>query len=283
MKKYILYTFMSLLLFSCKEDEIDTYDVGAKRQVYFTRISRMYTQASGTIILKREYTDSMLMSFVEAKDNVMSLPGEFPITVMGPLSDKPVKLKFKINEELTTGVEGEDFEINLDTIYIQPNETKATLRFKALRTPKLLKKSACLAIDLIETEEYDVMEKYNNTDIWNDFTKVLSGKTFRIFYSDIMTQPDYWNTVNGTKYFAKWTLPKFKLLNSIMDWSYGDWANGVAGTTGSKISLGVMGYAAFQMQTYLQAQADSGNPVMDEDGTYMQLGTQYTVDYSDYI
>lgn len=282
MKKYILYSLLSIALFSCKEDAIETYDVSAKRSVYFIWNFSTASSAAGTIIHKRMYTDSMRISLAGYDDNTTSITGELPLSLVGPLSSTPLRLKFRVNKELTTAVEGEDYEIDLDSTHIPANTNKVYLRFKAIRSPKLLKQEVCLAIDLIETEEYSIIEKYNNTDIWNDFTQVLSGRTFRVIYSEIMTQPNYWRDY-GVKYFGPWSAAKMKLLNSIMDWTYADWGPSVAGSTSSPISSGVFGYAAFQFQKDLQQKADSGNPVIDEDGNYMQLGADYAVDYTDYL
>lgn len=274
---------MSIALFSCKEDEITTFDIGAKRQVYFCWNNITQTVQGTTIAIKRTYTDSMTMTFVGVNDNSKFIQGQIPLLLMGPLSSEPIKLKFRVNKERSTAIEGEDFEIDLDSTYFKPYENKVMLKFKALRSPKLLKGKVCLAIDLVETDDYDVLEKYNNTDIWNDFQQVLSGRTFRMFYSEIMTQPFYWGSISGTDpYFGKWSITKMKLLNSLMGWEYGDWANGVAGSVGAKITTGVFGYAAYQLQQDLQKKANAGNPVIDDDGKYMQPGTKYPVDYSDY-
>ena len=37
-----------------------------------------------------------------------------------------------------------------------------------------------------------------------------------------------------------------------------------------------------KMESFLEEQADAGNPVTDSDGKYMQLAPNYEVDYSDY-
>ena len=39
-------------------------------------------------------------------------------------------------------------------------------------------------------------------------------------------------------------------------------------------------YFAIKMRIYLQAMADAGTPVREDDGSFMQLGAGYEVDYS---
>lgn len=277
MKKYLLYSILSIFLFSCSEDEIDTYDVGSKRTLLFLYNNSYSYGQGGTIITKRNYADSVAMTFVGTKDEVNSFLGTYPITLVGALPVNPIKINLKVNKELTTAIEGEDYEIDLDTVYLQPNTNSMSLKFKAIRTPKLLDKEVTLAIDLIETDDYDVMERFNDTNIWNDFKKVISGRTFKITFGEVMTMPSYWGSF-GMVYFGEWTVNKYKLLNSLMSWTVADW--GKAGYAGEKIALGVFPYAATQLQKHLQEQADADKPVQDANGEFMQLPGIYAVDYS---
>ena len=60
-----------------------------------------------------------------------------------------------------------------------------------------------------------------------------------------------------------------------MGWTHQDWDNGT-------VQLGALGYAAQLTHNHLQEAADSGNPILDDDGSYMQLTGSYVVDYSAY-
>ena len=63
-----------------------------------------------------------------------------------------------------------------------------------------------------------------------------------------------------------------------MGWTGTDWSN--AGMTGQKIQYGRLEYFANYIRKYLQQKADEGEPLLDDDGSYMQLGANYLVDYS---
>lgn len=243
--------------------------------LYFQRQSGY--SSSNNIIIQRNFADSVLFSFVGIKDEKVDTLLPLPIKLLGKPLNKPLKLKFRINKELTTAIENSDFTINLDTIVLKSGTVNVNILCNLLRSPKLLTKTFCIAIDLVETEEYSVLEEYNNTDIWNKYQKKLSGRTYRMFFGEVMTEPSYWGMF-GIDYFGKWTVSKFKLLNNLMSWTVADWNN--AGQSGANVSLGSFAYAAFQLQTYLQAQADAGKPIRDEDGQYMQLPGNYAVDYS---
>ena len=65
-----------------------------------------------------------------------------------------------------------------------------------------------------------------------------------------------------------------------MGWTVNDWSN--AGSSGSKVALGKFDFAARVFQKHLQKMADAGTPVLDDDGSYIQLPAKYAVDYSQY-
>lgn len=240
-----------------------------------------YTYKPGTTtIVKTEYSDSAFYNFAGMNIEFTSMKVPFPIKIMGKI-EKPIKLKFKINEELTTAIEGTDFEVNLDTLYLNPGQYKTNLMVNFLRTQKLTKETLIVVIDLLETEEYSVLESYNDTDVWGSANKVFEGKIFKYAFCEKLSAPWYWNTFAGSS-LGVWTVKKFTLLNQLMGWTIADWDS--AGMSGSKIIAGVSGYAAIQMQRYLQAQADEpiNSPVLDDDGSFMQLLGAYVVDYSRY-
>lgn len=281
MKKFFIILTITGLLFSCSEDEINKYDVKGEKPTFYFQRDASYSYKPGTsILLKTEYSDSAFYSFAGVNIELTSLRVPFPIKIMGE-ADKPIKLKFQINEELTTAIEGTDFEINLDTLYVKPNEYKTDLIVNLLRTKKITKETLTIVIDLLETDEYSVLESYNNSDVWSSSNKVFEGKRFKYAFNEKLSEPWYWNTFGGSS-LGVWTVKKFTLLNQLMKWTIADWST--AGMSGSKIVAGVSGYAAIQMQRYLQAQADEpiNNPILDDDGSFMQLKGAYVVDYSRY-
>ena len=97
--------------------------------------------------------------------------------------------------------------------------------------------------------------------------------------SEMYTAPSYWNSF-GDDYFGSWTPRKYVIVNTACGLTAADWAN--AGYAGAKVSLGRFSFFAVAVQKYLQEQADAGEPVLDSDGSYMQLAPAYAVDYSQY-
>ena len=84
----------------------------------------------------------------------------------------------------------------------------------------------------------------------------------------------------GDDYFGSWTPRKYIIVNMACGLTVADWSN--AGFAGAKVSLGRFSFFAVAVQKYLQEQADAGEPVLDSDGSYMQLAPAYAVDYSQY-
>ena len=96
---------------------------------------------------------------------------------------------------------------------------------------------------------------------------------------EVYTQPFYW-MLAGT-YFGTWTVNKFLVVNMVCGITTEDWDTANI-MEGSPVQLGRFTTFAFTVQAYLQQMADAGTPVTERDGSYMQLGNNYLVDYSAY-
>ena len=71
---------------------------------------------------------------------------------------------------------------------------------------------------------------------------------------------------------------RIPLINGFFGFTTTDWT----WATG-KVSKGRMPFYARELQSELQRRADEGDPVYDEDGSYMQLPDAYRVDYSNVV
>ena len=94
------------------------------------------------------------------------------------------------------------------------------------------------------------------------------------------TIPWYWRVVIETDYFGVWTPKKFVVINMVCGFTMDDWNN--AWRYRGKDHIRALWFFATMVQKYLQEQADAGTPVVDSDGKYMQLDSDYAVDYSRY-
>ena len=263
---------MMLALASCSQDEFITYD-GSKSGIYFQRVAS--TDLSGTPLT---YTDSIVVSFTQYKAEVTETNVKVPVNVMGNPVDRDRHFSVVVNKELSTAQEGVHFELDQTNCVIPAGEVSTTLPVKIKRTEDLLKSKVRLVLELQDNEEFTVeLKSYKNTASWNETGKELCGSQFKVVFSDMITMTYWWDWF-GYDYFGEWSVIKETLLNQLMGWTHYDWQY----NTQTTVAYGRLGYAAKKFREYLQARADAGDPAREEDGSFMQLGSGYEIDYSAY-
>lgn len=278
MKNIIKLLLVGLLICSCSEDKIMQFEETTP-MIYFQQNAGTTLNNNG-LVTQRRYRDSMIYNFAGANDLVISSNINMPFLLLGLPKDYDRPVNFKLNETLTTGVEGVDFEIDYQNGKLSAGKMSGNIIVKLIRTQKLKKQTLRVAFDLIPNDHFQLaLEKYNNTNTWQSANTLISGHTFKIIFSESVAKPSYWNSY-GAEFFGTWTPEKYEIVNNTMGWTISNWGN--AGQASSPIGYGTLGYAAFKTQIYLQAEADAGRPQKETDGTFMQLGNNYTVDYSAY-
>lgn len=283
MKKIVLcFAFIATLLTACKEDEIMTYsDLGGLNGLFFQHTSREeYATAGMSVLLSRTYVDSLGVNFSSSKSDVTSTLARFPVKLIGHVVDYDRKINFKVNKELTTGIEGIDFEINYDTTYLKANRNSASINIKVLRTLKIRTERVVVALDLLESDDLKLlMNTYLSSTVWNSTSnKTFPANTFKFSIIEQASKPPKWDA----GYFGDWTLDKYNELNGLMEWDAVMWDGVNNPSSGSPISSGIFPYAAYHFKMYLQEKADAGTPIKETDGSLMQLPGIYAVDYSNY-
>lgn len=260
-----------ILLWGCEKKEIEVFttnDTG----IYFQR-------GAGYSSTTQNYSDSLTYSFVSAAATETYRILSAPVNTMGKVADYDRPFKVVVDEEASTAIEGVHYTLDLDTCYIPAGASSANVRVTFFRTEDLLDKEIRLVLRLLDNDYFTCyFEEYKSTNSYTATGVQLSGISFRFIVSEMYSEPWYWSM--GTSYFGPWTAKKYTIVNSVCNVTNDDWA--VAGQTGAKVSYGRFSFFARAVQNYLQEQADSGNPVREADGSYMQLGSGYTVDYSAY-
>ena len=132
----------------------------------------------------------------------------------------------------------------------------------------------------VESNEYFTTEldEYKNSSNWQVDSDVFSGRRFKFIISEVYTEPSYWDM--GYDTLGDWSASKEQRVNNLMGWTHSDWLSG--GSSYSPVQYGRLSYAAKLLRKELQALADAGTPVVDDNGSYMQLAAGYEVDYSAY-
>lgn len=272
--RIIILYILSLALWGCEKKDIDlfaTNDTG----IYFQPVSS-YTYGTTTEF----YNDSIAYSFASENASVESSVLRATVRTMGKVADYNRPFKVIVDPEGTTAIEGVHYEVNLDTCYVPAGESTAYVRVRFFRTSDLLTGRVRLQLRLQDNEYFTCyFNEYKNTNSYTATGTQISGVTYVFSVSEEYEEPSYWNWF-GIEFFGDWTPQKFLVVNSVCELTVEDWDN--AGYSGAKISYGRFGFFALAVQNYLQEQANAGTPVLDTDGSYMQLAAAYSVDYSAY-
>lgn len=282
MKKiFLFFVFITTILSACKEDEIMTFpETNGIDGIFFQYNPNLFAPPGGVYtISSRSYVDSMEYNFASKVDETYTIMN-FPVCLIGNVANFDRKINFEIDEELTTGVEGVDFEINYDTTYLKANQSSSFVRVKFFRTATLRTKRVALALKLRESENLKLlMDTYLSSTVWdNPSNKTFNANKYKCIVLEQIDIPSSWKE----DYFGLWTLDKYYQLNDLMEWTHAMWegANGI--DPASPIGYGTYAYAAFNFRDYLQEKADAGTPIREADGSLMQLPGIYAVDYSKY-
>ncbi len=266
---------MPLLFTACDRDDIETFN-GIVAGIYLQRTSSYNMDGYGNITT-RYYSDSTSLSFADSTTDVMQIRTYITANVMGYVTDYDRPFILKVDEQTSTAVRGTNFDYNEDDCVISAGSAQTRVPITLYRTSDLAEEEKEYRVEFyLEPNEYFTveLERYKNTTSWTATGDTLCGTRYKIIFSELYTEPWYYSLFGGD-YFGTWSMKKEQLINSLMGWTHTNWDDGT-------VLLGVLGYAATLTKNYLQAAADSGNPILDEDGQYMQLAGSYVVDYSDY-
>ena len=259
---------------SCQTEEIELFTTDDS-MVYFQKTT-MFTSSGN-----EGYGNSTSFSFVGYNEKMTSVTFAGEIRTMGKVRDYDRAVKVVVDEEKTTMVAGVDYEVDLDTVRIPAGKNLTKLNVKFLRNLRLRDEALTLVLRLQPNENFGVLEKYKSSNSYNaSENDTINGAIFSFKIDEVYSCPSSWYTLNANNYFGKWTATKYIYINQTLGFEldYWTWINGA----GSKITSGRMPDYAIKLQKILQAAADEVNPVYDEDGSFMQLGDAYRVDYSKY-
>lgn len=274
--KYMASLLLGTLLFTaCSEEDIKTFN-GQVAGIYLQRNSSFTMDSDGNIT-SQQYSDSTSLSFADSTAEVTRIITPLTIKIMGYVTDYDRPFVLRVDEQASTAVRGVNFDFDEAACVIAAGTAQTYVPITLYRTPDLVTEERTYRIEFyLEPNEYFSveLEQYKNIESWAATGDTLCGTRYKVIYSEIYTEPFYYS-IFGPDYFGDWSISKEQLINSLMGWTHNDWDNGT-------VQLGHLGYAALLMRRHLQAAADSGNPIIDDNGQFMQLTGSYMVDYSDY-
>lgn len=274
MKKInILFILLLFVTYSCQEDKIETFDLDVSK-IYFQM--QNFGGSNGV----EGYTTSMSYSFVGVDQQVQEVSFKGYVKLMGEVKDFDRPISLVVDEEKST-MPADGYEIDESSLMIAAgaNSSDVVVRFK--RTASLRTSADTLVLKLIDNEHFTVLNSYKSTNDWRTTTAAdMDGSRYTFAISEVYKRPDSWHggsPLYVNTYFGTWTATKFIFINEFYGFTVNDWIYVNSAT--SKLSIGRMHFYATQLQDELQRRADEGNPLYDEDGSYMQLPAPYSVNY----
>lgn len=261
--------FILIGLSGCAEDDFTTFQ-GEKSGIYMTNVSS--TDMYGSV---STYIDSISFSFALYPSAITKLPISIPVRIMGNIKDYDRPFILKVDESKSTAKRGVHFDFEDKDCIIPANEAIKKVPITIYRTPDLATKTYRIEFYLEANEHFTIeLEKYKNTAAWNAPGVFLNGSQFKISFNEFYNEPRWWS-FSASNFFGRWSISKEKRVNAIMGWTHMDWEYW-------RIPYGRLPFAAKMLRKELQALADAGTPVLDDNGKYMQLVNPYEVDYSAY-
>lgn len=273
LKNIALVLCLSIALAACNKRDIMLFDI-EDSGIYFQQggQTRFYLNIDA-------YYDSLYFSFSVAPLATVDTVLTARIRTLGKVYDYPRPVKLSVDRERTTAIEGKHYDIDLNAAVIPAGESEIRFPVTFHRTPDVLENRFSLVLKLEENEHFKVyMVKQKDTNVYTSVGEQIDADRFTFTVSEIYTPPSYWN-IFGLPYFGEWSVAKYKFVNVTMDWTVEDWEKAGSG----KILLGRFGVAALTVRNALQELADNNTPLIDDNGSYVQLGPNYLVDYSAYI
>lgn len=258
----------------CAHEEIELYS-GCKAGIYIQ--DAIGADAYGNPTVFRSGNDSF--TFTKYDETVTKESVTFQVKLMGDVVDYDRPYCIEVLADSTTAIENVDYSLEGNNFSIKAGANQDDVTVTMLRNPRLKKELVRVTFIIKPNENFDTpLKEYTNSSNWNVEGTKINACIYYVEFGEIYTAPGYW--AYAGEYCGKWTVEKYLLLNRTMGWTVNDWDK--VGDVGSKIGLGRLQFAASALQAYLQEQADAGTPVREEDGTFMQLGSKYLVDYSAY-
>ncbi len=254
---------------SCSTEEIETYS-GVKAGIF---IQDVYTTDQYGNPLS--YRDSTAFSFSSYTEDVTTFNTRFVVRAMGNVVDYDRPYRVEVIKEESTAIEGEDFNIDQNESMIKAGEATDNFYIQMIRTPKLRQGKIWVKVRIVPNEHFETpISEYKNSSAWNVDGPMKPATTYKVVFSEEYTEPLYWSWYGADK-LGKFTATKYLAFLSAMNWTVSDF--------NTRFNYGSSEFWTKEFRKYLQAKADAGTPLIDEDGSYMQLASKYEVNYSAYI
>ncbi|GAA4298766.1 hypothetical protein GCM10023163_20010 [Aestuariibaculum suncheonense] len=243
---------VALTFLSCGNDEIMTYE--GNDVIYY----KWAVEGVNPQFFRPYYTDSTNITFAYELPEVEELVFDIPIKVQGTTRafDREVNV---VVMESSTAQRDVHFSIPAQ-IAILADSINGNLPVTLYRTEDMKMQSFSIKLALQENENFknDLMV----TTTHDNGERLVSYTEFEIVVSDILLHPKFW----PTNYLGAFSTKKLYLWAEVLQVPVPDW-NSVDPSYDSTFSASLSVF-----KQYLTIQELRGTPVLEDDGSLMELG-----------
>ena len=278
MKKILLLAVLAVVSFvACDRDEVNTFDSDDACIYFQTGVKKRF------FLNIDEYWDTLRYTFSKENVDVMTHVETCRLRTLGKVRDYDRPVRVVVDAENTTAVEGVHYRVDLNNVVVPAGAAEVEIPVTFLRDKSLRETEFRLMLKVEANENFMVpFTRQKNTNIYYSAGDTIMADRFLFMVNEFYSIPFQWEMF-GLDALGPWTITKQRVIDDLLgftayDWSQEGWRAGDA-----KILPARFPYIAIKVRNYLQEMADNGTPVLDEDGSYMQLGDAYKVDYSKYL
>lgn len=261
---------------SCSHDELDLYS-GPTAMLYIQELSSfdIYGNPLG-------YRDHSNADFANVPPEFNTWTVSFEVKMAGEVVDYDRPYTLKVEADSTTAIEGEDYDIEQNEFTIKAGKANDMVRVRLHRTDRIKLEQIRVSFLLEPNEHFTIdIPEFKTSASWSAQTPMMDATRYYVTASEFYRCPDCWHSWGLNDYFGTYTPKKFAVLNALFGWTKDDW-NAAGNSATSKVLYGRIPFCASEFERYLQKMADEGTPEREVDGSLMQPGSQYHVDYSKY-
>lgn len=274
--QYILQLTSLLYLFSfssCKKEMMEYEGVDG---VYFA----VQHGASYGNELTWPYQPYTNWEFIKTSKTESTI--QIKVMITGSLKNYDRVFQVVVNPDSTTATVNVHYKPIVNQITVPAGAISATVPVTLLRAPDLKKEKKVLGLKLVANENFGL--SFTNWDALPSFTagtivKKFDASLHSININDFLVQPAVWigSIQQGNRESGLWgafTQKKIELMFKIMDLTYEDFAS-------TQVMPGVRSSLLTELCTkYLLERYNAGNPVLEDDGRLMYIGS---VPWTSYI
>lgn len=226
------------------------------------------------------YQPSSTVSFVKYDTSEIVYPLKVMIT--GPVEDFDRHFNVSVNPDSTTAKPGVHYREITPEVLLPAGSTTAYVEVHLLRAPDLEKTEKTLGLKLVPNKDFGLSFPH-----WDALPELTEGEVVEHFdasmhtihVNDFLVEPAVWygSIQDGNRESGLWGAfgrKKLELMTEVMGVTYADFA------TDQTMPLVRAMLITNEMQAYLIKRYNAGNPVLEDDGRLMWIGS---VPWSSYL